>query len=316
MNQIFCLGELLIDMVGVDNTGLKEGVHFEKKAGGAPANVCASVASLGGKANFMGQVGKDAFGDFLLDILQKRNIDTSMCVQEGFTTMAFVSLNKEGERDFTFLRGSDGLYSFKNIDTGKIKKNDIVHFGSSTGLLGGELKKTYTNLLFFAKENKNFITFDPNYRDTLLPNEMLYKYKKDCIGFVEKADLVKLSKDELLILTDTDNVEEGARILNDLGAPVVLVSLSKEGCLLSTIEQQEVVHSISVNQIDSTGAGDAFMGAILYQLSKVENSKNLPFEKWKEFVYFANIVGALSTTKYGAMEALPSLDEVEKYLSK
>lgn len=316
MNQVFCLGELLIDMVGTDNLGLKDGIHFEKKAGGAPANVCASVASLGGNASFMGQVGNDAFGDFLLSTLNKRNIDTSMCVKEGFTTMAFVSLNQEGERDFTFLRGSDGLYDFKNIDTERIKKQDIIHFGSATGLLDGELKKTYTNMLFFAKENRNFITFDPNYRDTLLPNNLLHRYKKDCISFIEKADLVKLSHDELVILTDTTDVIEGAKILNDLGAYVVLVSLGKDGCLLSTKEKMEIIPSIEVNQIDSTGAGDAFMGAILYQISLLENKEDIGFDDWKKMVYFANIVGALSTTKYGAMEALPTLNEVNEILNK
>lgn len=316
MNHIFCLGELLIDMVGVDNLGLKEGVKFEKKAGGAPANVCASVATLGGKASFMGQVGKDSFGDFLLDTLRNRNIDVSMCVQDGFTTMAFVSLNKEGERDFTFLRGSDGLYSFKNIDFGKISKKDIIHFGSSTGLLSGELKKTYTNLLFYAKENNNFITFDPNYRDTLLPEDMLYRYKRDCIGFIEKADLVKLSREELIILTDTKDVIAGARILNDLGAPIVLVSLGKDGCLLSTKDNVEIVVSIPVNQVDSTGAGDAFIGAILYQLSLEDNPRDLSFVRWKEIVRFANVVGALSTTKHGAMEALPTLEDVKAILNQ
>lgn len=316
MSRIFCLGELLIDMVGVDNLGLKEGIKFEKKAGGAPANVCASVASLGGKASFMGQVGNDSFGDFLLDTLRKRDIDVSMCVQDGFTTMAFVSLNQEGERDFTFLRGSDGLYSFKNIDFDKISKKDIIHFGSSTGLLSGELKKTYTNLLFYAKENNNFITFDPNYRDTLLPDDMLYRYKRDCMGFIEKADLVKLSREELIILTDTKDVIAGARILNDLGAPIVLVSLGKDGCLLSTKEHVEVVVSIPVKQVDSTGAGDAFIGAILYQLSLEENPRDLSFERWKEIVRFANVVGALSTTKHGAMEALPTLEEVNCILNK
>ena len=316
MNRIFCLGELLIDMVGVDNLGLKEGVIFAKKAGGAPANVCAAVASLGGNASFMGQVGMDAFGDFLLDTLRIRNIDVSMCVQDGFTTMAFVSLNKEGERDFTFLRGSDGLYSFKNIDFDKISKRDIIHFGSSTGLLSGELKKTYTNLLFYAKENNNFITFDPNYRDTLLPDEMLSRYKRDCRAFIEKADLVKLSREELVILAETQDVIAGARILNDLGAPIVLVSMGKDGCLLSTKDNVEVVVSIPVNQIDSTGAGDAFIGAILYQLSLEENPRDLSFDRWKELVRFANVVGALSTTKYGAMEALPTLEEVNSILGK
>ena len=317
MSRVFCLGELLIDMAGTDNKNLKEGKTFVKNAGGAPANVCASVATLGGEAFFMGQVGNDSFGDYLVEKLQSLNIDTSMVVHGGNTSMAFVSIDEDGERDFTFLRDSDGNYDFRNIKTNMITKNDICHFGSATGLLNGTtLKKTYMNFLYFAKEHHAFRTFDPNYRDTLLPDSELDRYKKDCITFISKSHVVKMSVEELHILTDCDDYVEGARIIHELGAPVVIVTLGEKGSYIQVREDTALIPTIKVNQVDSTGAGDAFMGAILYQLSKIDDKRNVSFESWKEILRFANVVGGLVTTKYGAMEGLPTCNEVQQNLNK
>lgn len=314
MSRIFCLGELLVDMVGTDNKNLKEGKMFQKNAGGAPANVCAAAATLGGDTYFMGQVGDDNFGEYLIDKLNDLHVDTSMIVRGGNTSMAFVSVDETGERDFTFLRDSDEKYDFRNIKTNMIRKEDIVHFGSATGLLDGNLKKTYINFFYFAGENKNFRSFDPNYRDTLLPESQLSRYKRECTTFISKSDFVKMSEDELFILADTRNIEEGAKILNALGARVVVITMGKKGSFLSMDEQSEVIPTITVKQVDSTGAGDAFMGGVLYQLSTMDDIKNLSFDTWKNIVQFANIVGALTTTKYGAMEGLPTLEEVNTIL--
>ena len=145
-SNIFCIGELLIDMVCVDNKGLKYGEKFEKKAGGAPANVAASISKLEGNAYFLGQVGSDFFGKYLVELLKELNINTDMTVEKGSTTIALVGIDENGERNFDFLRGSDGEYSFDNIDTSKISGSDIIHFGSATGFLDGELKNTYYNI--------------------------------------------------------------------------------------------------------------------------------------------------------------------------
>ncbi|MDD6794444.1 MAG: PfkB family carbohydrate kinase, partial [Clostridiaceae bacterium] len=169
MDKVFCIGELLIDFIGKDiNKGIKDGANFEKKAGGAPANVAASVCKLGGEAAFLGQVGNDSFGRFLVDTLKKVDIDTSMTKMEGCTTLAFVAIDENGERDFEFNRGSDGEYSFDSIDLSRITNNDVIHFGSATGFLEGELKNTYFKLLDYAKKNDMFVSFDPNYRDALI----------------------------------------------------------------------------------------------------------------------------------------------------
>ena len=170
-NKVFCIGELLIDFIGKDvNKGLINGVNFEKKAGGAPANVAAAICKLGGEASFLGQVGDDSFGRYLVKVLEDVNINGDMTKIEGKTTLAFVAIDENGERDFEFNRGCDGDYSYSNIDLKKINNGDIIHFGSATGFLEGELKNTYFKLFEYAKENNIFISFDPNYRDALISN--------------------------------------------------------------------------------------------------------------------------------------------------
>ena len=117
MNNVFCIGELLIDFIGKDiNKGLKNGVNFEKKAGGAPANVAAAVCKLGGCSHFLGQVGDDSFGRFLVDMLKKENIGTEMTKMEGYTTLAFVAIDENGERDFEFARDADSCLTYDTIE--------------------------------------------------------------------------------------------------------------------------------------------------------------------------------------------------------
>ena len=202
MNKVFCIGELLIDFIGKDiGKGLEKGNNFEKKAGGAPANVAAAVSKLGGESYFLGQVGNDSFGKYLVKMLKEVNINTDMTVMEGHTTLAFVAIDENGERNFEFVRGGDGEYSFSSINTNIIKNKDIIHFGSATGFLDGELKNTYYKLLNHALDKKAFVSFDPNYRDALILGDRLEQFVLDCKDFIEKADFIKLSDEEIKIIT-------------------------------------------------------------------------------------------------------------------
>lgn len=315
MNKVFCIGELLIDFIGKDiGKGLKTGVNFEKKAGGAPANVGAAVCKLGGEAYFLGQVGNDSFGEFLVAMLKNIGINTEMTKMDGYTTLAFVAIDENGERDFEFHRGSDGDYSFDNIDLDKVKNNDIIHFGSATGFLKGELKKTYFKLLKVAKEKGNFISFDPNYRDMLIKEENLKGFKEDCKRFIRLCDFLKLSDEEIKLLTEEENLESGIKKLHSLGAKIVAVTLGGEGTLLSDGNNIEVVPSIKIKQIDSTGAGDAFVGAILKKVSEISNKNDIDFNKWKEIVSYGNKVGALTCTNYGAIDAIPNENQLKNII--
>lgn len=312
MNKnIFCIGELLIDMVCVDNKGLKDGEKFEKKAGGAPANVAASICKLEGNAYFLGQVGDDFFGTYLVEMLDSLDINTEMTVKKGSTTIALVGIDADGERNFDFLRGSDGEYSFDNVDTSKITSSDIIHFGSATGFLDGELKNTYFKLLDYAVTNNIYVSFDPNYRDALITEDKLDKFVEDCVSFLRKSDFTKLSDEELFLITKEKDITVGVNKLHELGVKVVTITLGSKGTYLSVAGKNEIIPSIKITQVDSTGAGDSFVGAVLKQLSEIEDKKNVSFEEWRNIVNFANKVGAITCTNYGAIASMPTLSDVE-----
>ena len=314
MNKVFCIGELLIDFIGKDRgMCLKNGVNFEKKAGGAPANVGAAVCKLGGESYFLGQVGKDSFGEFLVDMLKSIGINTEMTKMDGYTTLAFVAIDENGERDFEFHRGSDGDYAFNNIDLNKIEKDDVIHFGSATGFLEGELRETYFKLLEFGRENGNFISFDPNYRDMLIKEESLEGFIEDCKKFISFCDFLKLSDEEIKLITKEEELEAGIKKLHSLGAKIVAVTLGGKGTLLSNGSSLEIVPSIKIAQVDSTGAGDAFVGAVLKKVSEIKNKKDLDLNSWKEIISYGNKVGALTCTNYGAIDAIPREEDLIKY---
>jgi fructokinase len=315
-SSIICMGELLIDFFCTDvDINLLEGQNFQKQAGGAPANVCATIARLGGNALFCGKVGNDPFGHFLKKTLDDVQVDTSMLVFDQLhpTTLAFVSLQANGERDFVFNRGADAFLVEEEIDIDKLNKAVIHHFGSATALLSDPFQSTYFQVMRNAKEQGKFISFDPNYRKDLWKNripEFIHLAKKG-IGL---ADFVKVSDEELKLIAGTPNLAEGTDYLHELGAKVVAVTLGSEGTYLSNGENSEIVPSVKIKSVDSTGAGDAFVGATLFQFAKA-NPDIEDFEKLKEIIYFSNRVGALVCTKVGAISAIPTLEDVLSALS-
>lgn len=315
MNKILCIGELLIDFICSDiNIGLTKGVNFVKKAGGAPANVSAAISKLGGQAYFAGKVGNDNFGIFLKETLEEAGVDTSMLVLDNNsnTTLAFVSLKEDGERDFIFNRGADELFTLDELDSDKLKTFKIMHFGSATALLGGASKETYLKSMELAFEAEAFISFDPNYRVDLWKGRLneFIEVSKTCLKY---ADFVKVSDEEIRIISGNENLDEGVKFFHSLGAKVVAVTLGKDGTLISNNENSNIASSINIKSIDSTGAGDAFVGAFLYKVAQLENPKELinDFDTIKEITLFSNKVGAITCTKLGAIAALPTLEEIE-----
>lgn len=313
--QVCCVGELLIDFYCTDvGVSLQDGINFEKQAGGAPANVSAAIAKLGGNTTILGRVGEDQFGDFLENTLTDVNVDTSMLQRDPTvgTTMAFVSLQKDGERDFKFYRGADANLTLQELNIGYILASEILHFGSATATLGGSSLETYFSLMGKAKEEGKLITFDPNYRKDLWDKntKLFVKLAKRAMAV---ADFVKMSEEELTIISGKSDLIEGILSTHELGFFVIAVTLGDKGTMLSIKGKYSIIPSIEVNSIDSTGAGDAFVGAILYQLSLSKDCKQIlnDAEKMKEIILFANKVGALVCTKIGAITALPTINDVD-----
>lgn len=308
MNKVFCIGELLIDFISLDiGKNILNASKFEKKAGGAPANVAAAISKLGGQSYFLGQVGDDSFGKYLIETLESVKIDSSLVKLEGNTTLAFVAIDDQGERDFEFIRGSDGDYKFDNIDLSLIEANDIIHFGSATAFLEGELKESYFKFLEYAKENNLFISFDPNYRDLLIKEEYLEAYIENCKYFISKSDFVKFSLEELELISGESKMDKALDLIHNMGGKIVVITLGRDGSLLSYKGRREKISSITVKQLDSTGAGDAFVGGVLTKLSQEDNKKDIAFDIWKSYIGYGNKVGAITCTDYGAISSMPSL---------
>lgn len=312
MTSIYCIGELLIDFISPEHGHtLQEAVIFEKKAGGAPANVAVAAARLGVKTYFLGQVGVDEFGQFLRTTLERESVDMTHLIQDGKTTLAFVSLAADGERSFDFFRGGDGDYVLQDEIESKLKQGDIVHFGSATGFLPGALKQSYYRLLQLAVEKGSFIVFDPNYRDLLISDNALFQ--EDCYAFMKSAHLIKLSEEEALLLTGAQTLKEALVMLDDKTEGVIVVTLGSKGTLVHHNKNEKTIPSIRVDSIDTTGAGDCFIGTLIGQIGQLDDAADFFKEEvWTAFVRHANVAGALTCTKYGAIAALPTQEEVER----
>ena len=217
-SSIICIGELLIDFFCTDvDTNLIEGKNFQKQAGGAPANVCATIAKLGGTAQFCGKVGNDPFGHFLIKTLDDVQVDTSMVVHDDVhpTTLAFVSLQANGQRDFVFNRGADAFLVEEELDHDKLNNAAIHHFGSATALLNDPFQTTYFNVMRDAKNRGKFISFDPNFRKDLWNNRIPIFIELSQRG-IALADFVKVSDEELQIITGTGDLVEGTLALHQI----------------------------------------------------------------------------------------------------
>ena len=296
MKKILTVGELLIDFICLDkNKSIMDGNVFEKKAGGAPANVSAVISILGGKSTFLGNVGNDSFGLFLTNELKRYNVDTSLITFDNKlnTTLAFVSLMDDGERDFVFFRGADGNLKMPDIEI--LKRYGIFHFGSATAFLGKNLEKTYFKIFEFAKKNKKFISFDMNYREDLWEDteKLVYLSKR----IIKYSNFVKFSEEELRLLSNKNSIEEGINFVHSIGAKIVAVTLGKEGSIISYNNEIRKIESIKIKAVDTTGAGDAFVGAFLYKISQGEKN-------YFEITKFANKIGGLVCTEKGALTAL------------
>jgi fructokinase len=255
--KILCIGEALIDMICTDRgKSLADGQHFLKKPGGAPTNVAAAVAALGGTVELVAKVGADAFGRQLIGVMEAFGVSTRwMVVDEAhFTTFAFVSLMEDGERDFVFNRGADGELTVQEVDSVDLSTVGIVHFGSATGFLPGPLQAAYYGLLQKALRQDILISFDPNYRQ-LLFRDNLRSFIDHSWNFLDCCHFFKVSDEEALLITGCATLKDAASVLQEKTKAVFAITLGKDGTLLRVGNHTEVVASIPVKPVDTTGRG-------------------------------------------------------------
>lgn len=313
--KVITMGELLIDFIPENkDIELKNIKTFTKHAGGAPANVAAVVSRLGGESIFLGQVGRDGFGDYLIEKLKSFKVETKYIHQTSKipTSLAFITRTKKGERDFIFYKntGADEFYEAFMLPK-KIFDGNILHFGT-VSLTDSPLKEVHIKAIELTRKNNGFVSFDPNIRLALWHDHK--KLLNVVYEFLHLADIVKVSSEELAFLTGFTNEQTAIKSLFIGFVKVVIVTKGQAGSCLYFKDIDAVIEhpGFNVESIDTTGAGDAFMGAFLYQLSQ----NNLVLNQYNSYdiLEFSNAYAALSTTKLGGMENIPSVEALEKFL--
>ena len=301
--MLLCIGEILADMIGEEKNGI---TTYERKAGGAPFNVACALKKFGRDVKFVGSVGDDLIGQFLIKYAKDFGMDTAYIHQntERNTTLAFVELNEEGERSFCFYRKSTADYAMPNVSDELIKSTDIVCIGSLM-LADEDCVKYALEIINRAHAFGKTVAFDVNYRtDIFRDTESAVKtYKK----ILAQADIVKFSEDEVETFTQD--------YVNSLNDKLVLITLGKEGSEWRYKGKTNKVPAITVKPIDTTGAGDAFFAGALSVLDK-NAGVPLTEQLLNDSLRFGNIAGALNTLGRGAIDNLPDLDDINKYLNE
>jgi len=309
--SVLCIGEALIDMICTDKgSSLSDGQNFLKKPGGAPTNVAAAIGALGGSVALSAKVGNDPFGKQLKQVMAEFHVDTTHVHLDSkhFTTFAFVSLMLDGERDFVFNRGADAELTVEEVNQIDLSQTNIIHFGSATAFLDGPLNAAYYQLLEAAKIKGKTISFDPNYRHLLFGDKQESFIKQSWI-FLKQAHFTKLSDEEAMLITGKNSLEEAAENLLHNIPGVFTITLGKDGTLLGLGGKTYIIPSIPIKPTDTTGAGDAFVGAVLYQLDRdALKPETLTWDDWNGLIQNANKAGARTCEYLGAMEAFKHLN--------
>ncbi|HOT04780.1 MAG TPA: carbohydrate kinase [Atribacter sp.] len=321
--KAICLGELLIDFVSTLNgVTLRDAPGFEKAPGGAPANVAVGLSKLGIETYFIGKIGKDAFGDFLRMTLDKYGVKTNYLTTttKAKTTLAFVSLTEEGERDFVFYRdpGADMLLDQSDIIDLIFSGSGVFHFGSITMTHEPSNSATF-KAIQLARKYGYLVSFDPNLRPALW--KTLDEAREKMRLGMELSDVVKLNEEEAMFIAETNTVEEAIRYLQrSYNLALVIITLGKEGSILVHQEKSLRVEGFPVHAVDTTGAGDGFVAGLISSLymfwNDLRERKSIPDDTLRYAGRRANAVGALTTLKKGAIPALPTQEEVEIFIEE
>jgi fructokinase len=316
MPKALCIGELLIDFVSTTpDVTLAEAPGFVKAPGGAPANVAVGLAKLGVDAGFIGKVGADPFGDFLTETLQQNNVDTTYLIagETSRTTLAFVATRSDGMKDITFYRhpGADIQLSPNEIDTDYIHSAELFHYGS-VSLSHSPTREATLKAIQYAKSAGAFISYDPNLRLVLW--DSVDDAKHWIWEVIPHADVVKISEEEWEFVTGDIELKQGVERILGLGVKLLVVTLGERGCYYTNGNVEGSVDGFAVEVVDTLGAGDAFVAAMLTQLMTHADIESLEKDKLDAIMRYANAAGALATQKVGVIPALPTHSEIERFL--
>ena len=306
MYDVVALGELLIDF-SCDRVNAGGYPSLSANPGGAPANYLAAAARYGCRTALIAKVGTDAFGRLLMDTLREKKIDTQGIVmdEQFFTTLAFVTLDEEGEREFSFARkpGADSMLGEDEINYTMIEKARVFHFGTLS-LTNEPVRSATQKAVAFAREHGKLISFDPNLRKPLWANED--EAACQMLWGLKQADVVKISDEEVDFLWGLSPEEGAQKILQDFGVQLVFVTCGKAGCLFASHRVKGTTACPKVSPVDTTGAGDIFGGsAIACLIKKGRSITELTKEDLLEIACFSCAAASLSTETMGGIESIP-----------
>lgn len=315
--DITTFGELLIDFTkcGVNEEGM---ALFAQNPGGAPANVAVATGRLGAHTAFLGKAGADMHGEYLRRVLEADGVETKGLILDPrfFTTLAFVDIDETGERTFSFARkpGADTQMQKEEIDVDILDCTNIFHVGSLS-LTEEPSRATTFYAVKRAKSRGSIISYDPNYRESLWKDEMVaIQHMRSLIPYV---DVMKISEEEMLLLTDSDSPEEAAKELFRKGVKIIAITLGSKGAYLYCGDGGRMVPGFACRALDTNGAGDSFWSGFLYQLSKASQSLDkLGLDVLEKYAYFGNAAASLCVERKGAIPAMPLLQEVEERLKR
>lgn len=312
MKKLVAIGEALIDMIPGNTGRILDVESFAPKVGGAPLNVCGAYTALGGESSMITMLGKDAFGEKIIKEMQRFHIHTDYIKQTSAanTSLAFVALDEQANREFSFYRnmGADMLLSENDIEEAWFEDCYGLHF-CSVSLGDFPMKKAHDRAIELAKKKKLLISFDPNVRLPLFED---HEYLRKTIhAYIRHADILKISDEEVSFLFGSDAIEEHLAYIFACGVKLLIYTAGKDGASAYTRYHTAYSAGIEAKAVDTTGAGDGFIGCFLYQLSKDEisasNLEGLREQQLKSYLDMCNKFCSISVTKEGAIASYPSM---------
>ncbi len=312
--RLLAIGEALIDFIP-DKTGcdFDEVTGFSPKVGGAPANVCGAFTALGGFSTIITQLGNDPFGKKILHELNSYGIDTSAIsfTDEANTALAFVSLQKDGNRTFSFYRkpSADMLLNFYQLREEWFEDAYALHF-CSVSLGDFPMKDAHYKAIEYAKKNHAIISFDPNLRFPLWDD--LTKLKNRVDEFIPMCDILKISDEELEFITGEKDIKEAVPALLNRGVRLIIFTCGSNGAYAFTRKSKAFAPSLKVKAVDTTGAGDGFIGSFLWKLKEknitLRDLDEIDESTLTECLEFSNRFCAFSVQKEGAIASYQKIN--------
>ena len=307
MSKVWVTGDAVVDLI------LSQNDELLKCPGGAPANVSVGISRLGGEVGFIGRVGEDPFGRFIEMVLKNESVCTQYLQKDEIqrTSTVVVDIDNNGERSFTFMVKPSADQFIVEADFPSFEANQWLHTCSIS--LANDPSRTATlNAMKNMKKAGGYISFDPNIREEVWENKDLIR--PIILKALALADVVKFSDDELLFLTDINDLDDSIEYMQDkYKLSLMVITQGKIGSLIVFNNEKKLISGKVIKPVDTTGAGDAFVGGLLFQLSRNTHWKNSSYIQ--ESIEVANACGALATTARGAMTALPNKTKLTDFLS-